>query len=236
MYALVQGGVVTETRPWHPQLWWDGARWWDLRSGQHDPGDAGWHEVVETDRPEDTDTDTYTSTVELVDGAPTVVWTARPWTAEELAERAEGAAIADLRTRLAAVEAHLWPPDPEPVDPVPGDYPPFAGIWHPGTIISDGGTLWRNVSGVPLTSAPSEFPGDPSRWAHLFVEVATAPEEPETPDPTYPQWRGEWSATAEYVVGDHVTRGGVVYKCLVAHGAAYAGTWGPPAAGVWIAV
>ena len=92
-----------------------------------------------------------------------------------------------------------------------------------------------NTTTVPLTSAPSGFPGDPSQWGHLFREVTTAPEpdEPEEPDPTYPQWRGEWSASADYVPGDHVTRDGVIYRCLAAHGAAHAGTWGPPTTGVW---
>jgi len=33
--------------------------------------------------------------------------------------------------------------------------------------------------------------------------------------------------------GDEVTRNGRAYRCLVAHGAAYQGTWGPPTVGVW---
>ena len=33
--------------------------------------------------------------------------------------------------------------------------------------------------------------------------------------------------------GDRCTRGGRLYECLVAHGAEYAGTWGPPQATVW---
>ncbi len=46
----------------------------------------------------------------------------------------------------------------------------------------------------------------------------------------------EWSAAASYAVGDLVSRGGAVYRCLIAHGAEYAGTWGPPATGVWESV
>lgn len=34
--------------------------------------------------------------------------------------------------------------------------------------------------------------------------------------------------------GDEVTRNGRAYRCLVAHGAAYQGTWGPPTVGVWL--
>ncbi len=67
-------------------------RWWDLR--QHDQdlgtwevltiGPHGWQPIVHTDRPPDTDAVTYDYTLELVDGAPTEVWTERPWTPEEL--------------------------------------------------------------------------------------------------------------------------------------------------------
>ena len=42
----------------------------------------------------------------------------------------------------------------------------------------------------------------------------------------------EWSAAASYAVGDLVSRGGAVYRCLVAHGAEYAGT----STGVWESV
>ena len=68
-----------------------------------------------------------------------------------------------------------------------------------------------------LTTAPSGFPGEPSRWAHLFVLGAAATQPPAVVS--------AWSATATYKVGDRVTRGGVTYECLVAHGAEYAGTW-----------
>jgi hypothetical protein len=44
---------------------------------------AGWFPVVEVARPVSTDTD-WTRTVELVNGTPTVVWTARAWTQAEL--------------------------------------------------------------------------------------------------------------------------------------------------------
>jgi hypothetical protein len=43
--------------------------------------------VVDTPRPADTATHTTERSVELVAGVPTVVWTSRPWTAEELAAR-----------------------------------------------------------------------------------------------------------------------------------------------------
>ena len=41
------------------------------------------------------------------------------------------------------------------------------------------------------------------------------------------------AANAEYKVGDVVDRGDMYYRAKVAHGAAYAGTWGPPLPSVW---
>ena len=82
---------------------------------------------------------------------------------------------------------------------------------------------------MPLTTPPSGFPGQPSQWGHLFVEITTADPDPDPDDP-WPQW----SADAYYAPGDHVTRDGVVYRCIAAHGPEYQGTWGPPATGVWI--
>lgn len=48
---------------------------------------CGWFPVVDVARPADTATDTHDRSVELVDGQPTVVWTQRPWTPDELAAR-----------------------------------------------------------------------------------------------------------------------------------------------------
>jgi hypothetical protein len=62
---------------------------------------CGWHAVVDTARPDDTSTDTHDRSVELVDGTPTVVWTSREWTPDELAARAAQANDATLRARVA---------------------------------------------------------------------------------------------------------------------------------------
>ena len=102
-------------------------------------------------------------------------------------------------------------------------------MWPAGALLLDGGKTWRNVTTVPLTTAPSGFPGAPSQWADLFVLAAAATQPPVVGVPA-------WSATAEYKIGDKVTRGGVTYQCLVAHGAAYGGTWGPPLPSVWAVV
>ena len=189
---------------------------------------CGWFEVTETPRPDPVDGGVHESTGELVEGQPVRVWTYRDWTVEELAARAEQEARFDsIEDRLARIEAHLWPAPPDPTTPDDAPGWPADGVWPDGGLLLDGGIVYRNVSGVPLTSKPSEFPGTPAQWTHLFV-VALAPE-PEPPAPTV----APWSATAEYKPGDRCTRNGRLYECLVAHGAAYAGTWGPPTVGVW---
>ena len=199
----------------------------------------GWHVVTEVERPVDTDTHTHVLTYEIVAGQPTQVWTAREWTPEEINARAErDVRLDDHEARIAAIEAHLWPADPDPEPGAPTDAPTWGeldppGWWRPGTLLTDAGTTWRNVSGSVLTTPPSGFPGDPGTWTHLFVEVTTTDPEPD-PDPTHPDgYVGPWSATATYAVGDVVDRAGRYYRCLVAHGAEYAGTWGPPNASVW---
>lgn len=45
---------------------------------------CGWYEVADTDRPDDTATTTFDRSIELVEGVPTVVWTERDKTADEL--------------------------------------------------------------------------------------------------------------------------------------------------------
>ena len=164
----------------------------------------------------------------------------RPYTPQENAATdarlAQSALLTDLEARISRIEAHLWPAPPDPTTPTSPGVKTLAehgGVWPVEGLLREGDTVYRNISGVPLTSAPSMFPGSISQWGHLFVTVL-APTAPDPdPDPQWPQWRGEWSATADYLVGDHVTRGGVVYRCLAAHGAAHAGTWGPPTTGVW---
>lgn len=183
-----------------------------------------------------TDHNNTTRTVTTYDETGAVIST-RPYTEDEnaAADRAVGdsAALTDLTARVAAIEAHLWPADPDPEPDAPIDAPTwgdYGGVWPNGKLLSDGGTVWRNVSGVPLTSPPSGFPGQPNQWGHLFV-AALAPDP--DPDPTAP----EWSASASYKVGDRVTHDGQVWECLVAHGAEQQGQWRPGVAHtVWTAV
>lgn len=106
-YALVQNNNITQTGGL-PETWWDGARYWDLRPMDADDLAAiGWHEVADAPRPADTATDTYERSIVLVNGVPTVTWTARPWTQAELAARTAAANEQTLRDGIAAEIAAL---------------------------------------------------------------------------------------------------------------------------------
>ena len=67
---------------------------------------CGWFAVTDTPRPADTDTDTHDRSVELIPG-PTVVWTERPWTPDELAGRVAAAESTARRTTLQAAMSTL---------------------------------------------------------------------------------------------------------------------------------
>lgn len=232
VYAHVTAGTVDQIgRP--PLLDQAAGRWWDLRT--LDPANlaaCGWLPITETPRPPDTAAETFEATYTITGATVTQTWSARAWTADELAARAQAAARLDgIEDRLARIEAKLWPPQPDTTPSTSvSTLAAYGGVWPAGALLLDGGKTWRNVSGVPLTTAPTSFPGDPDKWTHLFVLAPAA-----TQPPTAPAVAA-WSATATYAVGDKVTRGGITYRCLVAHGAAYAGTWGPPLASVWAVV
>jgi len=230
-WAHIESGTIDQTGPL-PDTYWDGTRWWDLRTGQANPTDAGWVEVVETTRPADTDTQTSDQAITLVVGVPTRVWTVRDWTSDEIAARAEAAAIMTPDAVVSLLLAKRYPP---PADPTSTDgvdtWDDLGGIWPPGGLVLDAGTVYRNVSGTVLTTAPTAFPGVPGQWVTLFVPVtiggggSTAP---------------AWSADATYSVGDLVSDGGSTWSCLIAHGPERQGTWEPnaqtAAAGVWALV
>lgn len=78
---------------------YDGTRWWDLRT--LDPAGlaaTGWAAVVEVPRPADTATTTTDLSYALISGAPTQVWTERPWTQAELDQQARQAVATQLVT------------------------------------------------------------------------------------------------------------------------------------------
>ena len=100
--AILQVGAL-------PRVWWDGTRWhdWrDLATAATDPTASGWLPVTETARPADTATTTTDYSVALVAGVPTVTWTPRPWTVDELAARQQ-ATTRDTLTDTAKLAARL---------------------------------------------------------------------------------------------------------------------------------
>ena len=194
IYTLTTDGQTVTTTATLPPT---GARRLDTGAWVTPPADGwtadlaaacGWLPVVETPRPADTDTHTHEATYTVTGSTVTQAWTARAWTAGELAARAEADARLDnIEARLERIEAHLWPP----VDPnaeVPATVPTMAdygGIWPAGQLLSDGGKVWRNATTVPLTTAPSDFPGAPSQWTRLFVEHGGTEPEPSE----WPAWK-----------------------------------------------
>jgi hypothetical protein len=73
--------------------------------------------VVDTPQPADTATHTFDRSVQLVAGVPTVVWTQRAWTADELTSRTRAinnAALTDLQVlqaKIAEIKSFLTDPD-----------------------------------------------------------------------------------------------------------------------------
>lgn len=165
----------------------------------------------------------------------------RPYTEQENAaadQRAEQEArLDDHETRLRRIEVAVFPAEPDPTtpdDPTVPTWDDLGGIWPNQGLLRDEGKVYRNRSGVPLTTPPSEFPGGPERWTHLFIEVGATTDPDPDPDPTRPAgYVGPWSAQATYAIGDVCDRNGRYYRCRIAHGPEYQGTWGPPQASVW---
>ena len=175
--------------------------------------------------------DDYTRTVTTYDEQGTVTGT-RPYTADENAAADEQAANAarldDHETRLARIEAHLWPAPPEPSTPT--DAPTWGQLDEPdrwpngGLLLDTDGVVYRNTSGSILTTPPSLFPGGGVAWlGSLFVVELEPDPEPETPE----GYVGPWSAQASYTVGNVVDKDGKYWRCLLAHGPERQGTWAP---------
>ena len=164
------------------------------------------------------DDETRTVTTTGTDGNTTT----RPYTATEndAANRtfAESARLDDLTARVARIEAHLWPAPPDPTDLDDPTVTDWQGVWPDRGLLRDGGTVWRNVSGVPLTTPPSGFPGEPAKWVHLFVPVLTPEPEPTGPLP----WVQPTGAHDAYILGAKVTHNGRLWTSNAANN-----TWEP---------
>ena len=103
MYAKILNGEIIDTG-YPPRIERTPERDWDLR----DPATRearGWFEVLETERPADTDSGTHISDIQMVDGIPTRVWTYRNWTPEETASRNAQTLEDELHDIVAAIAA-----------------------------------------------------------------------------------------------------------------------------------
>jgi hypothetical protein len=103
---VIDGQIVTVGRP--PNVTEVDGVWYDLRN--LDPAilaAARWFPLVDTARPADTAETTTDRSVELVDGTPTVVWTTRPWTANELEAQRQAANQSIIDTAITAALAEL---------------------------------------------------------------------------------------------------------------------------------
>lgn len=105
MHALIENNVITVLRVAPSGGAWEDDQWLDFT----DPATlAAWEErhgltlVVETPQPKDTDTTKHDESVTLVDGLPVQTWTPRPWTADEVAARAQAANAATLTADTTA--------------------------------------------------------------------------------------------------------------------------------------
>ena len=129
------------------------------------------------------------------------------------------AAREPVLSAVLAMLAQLWPAPPDPTDPDDPSVTDWEGVWPDGGLLRDGGIVWRNVSGVPLTTPPSGFPGEPSAWGHLFVAVLT-------PEPTGPlPWVQPTGAHDAYSFGDQRTHNGRLWESTVA--GIRRNTWAP---------
>lgn len=106
MHALIENNVITALRVAPAGGAWEDDQWLDFT----DPtvlseweARHGWTPVVETPRPEDTETVKHDEAVVLADGVPTQTWTARPWNAAEIADRDDRLARAADRAAVRAL-------------------------------------------------------------------------------------------------------------------------------------
>ena len=69
---------------------------------------CGWFAVTDVTRPADTPTTTHDRSIALVNGTPTVVWTSRPKTADELKADTINANDSSIRSKiLAAIDGNV---------------------------------------------------------------------------------------------------------------------------------
>lgn len=181
-----------------------------------------------------------------VDGVSVLLWPGR-WRIRARSLAGTGSGAADVSWGAITGKPATFPPDTEATQDVVGSMIAGAGGTYDdtaGTITlpAGGGGAVSSVAGrtgaVVLSSADLTDAASLATDAELPSGLATKANSSHThdpdPEPTHPAgYVGPWSADADYTVGNVVDRSGRYYRAKVAHGAAYAGTWGPPLPSVW---
>jgi hypothetical protein len=171
---------------------------------------CGWFAVNDVARPADTDTTTHDRSVELVAGAPTVVWTERALSDDELAARR----LAEAPDLTATVVARLVAADNE--TPQPWKQPQGAhDAYLPGVIVTSNGDRYRNTLTVP-----NVWGLDVYGWENLDAVTPTDPQ----------PWVQPTGAHDAYNIGDRVTHNGQTWESTAA-----SNVWAPGVFG-WVVV
>jgi len=94
---------------------------------------CGWYEIADTERPADTPTTTHDRSVELVAGTPTVVWTERAKTDQELSNDQEAQYPSEFESLKQAARLVVLPKlAADEIDD--DDAPLFAGLFPSWTV------------------------------------------------------------------------------------------------------
>ena len=202
MHARIAAGQIVEVGiPTRLPVHFNG-RWWDCRDATIRAAyiaAADWRPVTDAPAPADTGTTTHDYSIALVGGVPTVTWTARPWTVEELAARAEQAAAdakaAEDRAILDAIahtsaSAHA---DGETWTAPTGAHDAYAL----GATVTHNGKDWES-----LTPANVWAPGT-TGWREVVAEGPAA-------------WVQPLGAHDAYPLGAKVTHKGQVWTSTAA--------------------
>lgn len=168
--------------------------------------------------------DDTTRTASVYDGVGALIET-RPYTEREnqaADQRVEIAVrVTGLEERVLRLEDLLLEhePDPtEPDDPSVLDWEDLPrGLWFHDTLVRDGGAVWRNISGTPLSERPTAFPGGTDHWTHLFVKVVEATDPPPDPDPEPGPDAQTWAPDVHYLVGNQVVWDGRLWEAKTEH-------------------
>lgn len=219
MFARVVGAAVidiTSRLPTAARRLSDGA-WLCPPDGQWTTPQAescGWHAVVDTPRPDDTPTTTHDRTIDLVGGVPTVVWTERALTAQEVAAR-------DLVTAQAVYDRALGLLAPDELAATQALALEAEGIAD--------GDPWRQPQG-----AHDAYPVDAvvtyadKTWVNTLAANVWAPGVTGWSEVTegVPDWVQPAGAHDAYQIGDHVMHNGSEWVSDVADNVWEPGVYG----------